>query len=92
MSFGGGEREKMNVGILGMGIIAIIVAGLFLLVGTQIFGNLDNSFACTDVNNTDGQKACDNVKDNTWLLLKIAPYGVLITGIFLIFGSVTGRF
>lgn len=80
-----------NMLALGGGILAIIVGGVLLMVGTQVFGSLDNNFDCTTINNTQGQAACETTKDNVWLILGIAPYGLVFAGIFLIFGGITGR-
>lgn len=77
---------------LGVGILTIIIGGVLLQVGTQVNGNLDNNFSCTNITNTEGQAACNTTKDNVWLILQIAPYGLVFAGLFLIFAPVMGRF
>lgn len=84
-----------NMLALGGGILTIIVGGVLLLVGTQVFASLDRNFSCytTQMNaSDDGQTTCLTVKSNVWLILGIAPYGLVFTGIFLIFGTIVGRF
>lgn len=84
-----------NMLALGGGILTIIVGGVLLLVGTQIFASLDESFDCTLAPynaSTDAENTCESVKSNIWLILSIAPYGLVFTGIFLIFGTMIGRF
>jgi len=81
-----------NMLALGGGILTIIVGGVLLLVGTQVFASLDNNFNCSSITNGNGTNACNNVKTNVWLILSIAPYGLVFTGIFLIFGSIIGKF
>jgi len=80
-----------NMMALGGGILAIIVGGVLLMVSTQVFGSIDNNFVCSNITNDDGEAACNTVKDNVWLILGIAPYGLVFAGIFLIFGGITGR-
>ena len=82
---------SMMIG-LGAGILTIIVGGVLLMVGIQVNGNLDENFACLEINSTEGQAACETTKENVWLILSIAPYGLVFFGIFLIFGTVTGRY
>jgi hypothetical protein len=48
-------------------------------------------FDCMSISKTDGQNAYISIKDIVWSILGIAPYGLLFAGIFLIFGSITGR-
>lgn len=84
-----------NMLALGGGILSIIIGGVLLLVGTEIFANLDESFDCSvsPYNaSADAESTCNDVKSNVWLILGIAPYGLVFTGIFLIFGTMIGRF
>ena len=73
----------------------IKVGGVLLLVGTQVFASLDASFNCAELpynQSTDAENTCESVKSNIWLILSIAPYGLVFTGIFLVFGTMIGRF
>lgn len=84
-----------NLLALGGGILTIIVGGVLLLVGTQVFASLDSNFSCYTASmnaSADAQDTCLSVKSNVWLILSIAPYGLVFTGIFLIFGTIIGRF
>lgn len=81
----------MNPRILIVGAVAMILGGFWLFFSNQLFGSVDNNFSCSEYT-VDGEKACDNVKDTTWLLLKMAPYGFIITGLFLTVGTIIGRF
>lgn len=77
---------------IGIGIISVILGGVLLQVGTQVNASLDNSFNCDSINSTNGQTACTTTKDNVWLILQIASYGLLFGGLFLVFAPVMGRF
>lgn len=75
----------MNIGVLAGGTFSIIVGALFLMVGVQAFGSIDNSFACSTISNGNGTTACNTTKNVTWTLFKLAPYGLLLGGIGIIF-------
>lgn len=80
---------------LGGGILTIIVGGVLLLVGAQIFAQLDSQFSCTSSpynTSTQAQQTCTSIKSNVWLILGIAPYGLVFTGLFLVFGTLLGKF
>jgi hypothetical protein len=68
---------------------------VLLLVGAQIFAQLDQQFDCdASPYNTsaDAESTCESIKSNVWLILGIAPYGLVFTGLFLVFGTLLGRF
>lgn len=77
---------------IGIGILSVILGGVLLQVGTQVNSSLDDSFSCTNITNANGQEACTTTKDNIWLVLQIASYGLLFGGLFLVFAPVMGRF
>lgn len=85
----------VNMIALGGGILTIIVGGVLLLVGAQIFAQLDTQFNCDELpynTSTDAQQTCESIKSNVWLILGIAPYGLVFTGLFLVFGTLLGKF
>lgn len=45
----------------------------------------DNSFDCGGIVNGNGTAACDTTKNVTWTLFKLAPYGLLLGSIGIIF-------
>lgn len=75
----------MDVRVLIGGVFTIIVGALFLMVGVQAFGSIDNSFNCADIQNGNGSAACDTTKNVSWTLFKLMPYGLLLGGIGIIF-------
>jgi len=82
-----------NILAIGSGIMVIIIGAVMLLVGTQVFASLDGNFSCytaTMNNSESGQATCLSVKSLGWLIIGLAPYGLVFTGIFLIFGSILG--
>ena len=77
---------------IGIGILSVILGGVLLQVGTQVNSSLDDSFSCVNITNANGEEACNTTKDNIWLVLQIASYGLLFGGLFLVFAPVMGRF
>lgn len=75
----------MDVRVLIGGVFTIIVGALFLMVGVQAFGSIDNSFNCASINNANGTAACNNTKSVSWTLFSLMPYGLLLGGIGIIF-------
>ena len=75
----------MNSAFLAGGIFAIIIGAVFLLIGVQVYGSVDNTFSCDTIHNTNGTATCNTVKSVTWTLLSLAPYGLLLGGIGIIF-------
>lgn len=76
---------------IGIGIISIILGAVLLQVGIDVNSELDDQFNCANITSTDGEDACNTTKSNVWLILQIASYGLLFSGLFLVFAPVMGR-
>lgn len=66
-------------------ILTLIITSVVLLIGSNVLGTVDNTFDCSDINNTDGEESCNQTKSTTWDVYKILPIGLLFMALGVFF-------
>lgn len=69
-------------------IMAFVGAGVALLIGTMIFGQISEAIQCP-TGEGDIVKACENAKSTGWTVIAILPIALFFV-IFSIFGGLGG--
>ena len=70
-------------------VIGLVIGGIVIQVGINIFGNFDNSIDCSTLS-TQGNTSCNNAKSSTWLAIQILPYGLIIAAVLMFVGNRAG--